>query len=159
MGEAMQLSEQGAEFIGRFEGFSASLYNDPAGHCTIGYGHLVHHGNCNGSEPPEFKKGLTRKQAAKLLQKDAKTAAAAVEEKVTVPLNQAQFDALVSFTFNLGAGNLASSTLLKKLNANGYGAVPSELDKWVLAGGKRLQGLVNRRKAEGILFSTGNYGG
>jgi GH24 family phage-related lysozyme (muramidase) len=154
----MRLSDQGAQFIGRFEGFRAELYDDPAGHCTIGYGHLVHRGKCDGSEPAEFKKGITKKRALKLLQEDAASAAAAVEAKVTVPLNQQQFDALVSFVFNLGVGNFSSSTLLKVLNKKKYDEVPEQLDRWVLAGGKRLQGLVNRRKAEGVLFTTGDYG-
>jgi lysozyme len=154
----MELSEKGVQFVARFEGWRADLYNDPAGHCTIGYGHLVHMGPCNGSEPEKFKRGITKEQGLKLLKKDAASAAAAVEEKVTVPLNQAQFDALVDFVFNLGAGNFASSTLLKKLNQKQYSEVPSELNRWVFAGGKVLPGLVTRRKAEGTLFSTGNYG-
>jgi lysozyme len=154
----MQLSDQGVEFIARFEGFSATLYDDPAGHCTIGYGHLVHTGACNGSEPERFKRGITKKQGLRLLRKDAASAAGTVGDKVTVPLNQEQFDALVDFVFNLGAGNFSSSTLLKKLNQGQYSEVPSELDRWVFAGGKVLPGLVKRRKAEGTLFSTGDYG-
>lgn len=158
MAKTMQvLSDEGAAFIGRFEGFRAELYNDPAGHCTIGYGHLVHQGACNGSEPARFKKGLTQKQALKLLKEDAATAGSAVSSSVTVPLNQAQFDALVSFVFNLGAGNFRASTLLKKINARDFKAVPAELAKWVHAGDKVLQGLVTRRAAEAKLFSTGAY--
>ena len=74
-----------------------------------------------------------------------------------VPLNQAQFDALVSFAFNLGAGALETSTLLKKLNAGKYAAVPQEFEKWVKAGGKTLPGLVRRRTAEAQLFEKGVY--
>ena len=66
-------------------------------------------------------------------------------------------DALVSFTFNCGEGALAASTLRKRLNRREYAAVPSELNKWVLSGGKKLEGLVRRRKAEGALFSKGRY--
>jgi lysozyme len=154
----MKLSDKGAEFIGRFEGFSAKLYNDPVGHCTIGYGHLVHQGNCNGSEPDEFKKGITKKRAAKLLREDAKSASAAIESQVNVPLEQHQFDALVSFVYNVGVGNFGSSTLLKKLNQKQYDAVPAQLDRWVFASGQRLAGLERRRKAEGSLFVSGNYG-
>lgn len=153
----MKLSEQGAEFIGRFEGFRPDLYNDPAGHCTIGYGHLVHQGNCNGSEPAEFKKGITRKQAAKLLREDAQSAAAAIKSQVKVPLNQHQFDALVSFVYNVGVGNFGSSTLLKVLNQKQYDEVPAQLNRWVFASSQRLAGLVTRRKAEGTLFATGKY--
>lgn len=151
------LSDKGAEFIAKYEGFSSKLYDDPAGHCTIGYGHLVHLGKTNGSEPPEFKKGITRKRGLELLKKDAAAAAAAINEAVKVPLNQKQFDALVSFVFNLGSGNFRSSTLLKKLNAKDFNAVPIELDKWVNAGGVKLTGLVTRRKSEGVLFTSGKY--
>ena len=151
------LSTRGAKFIGRFEGFRGALYNDAAGHCTIGYGHLVHHGRCNGKEPAEFRAGISEKRAAELLQQDAAVAAAEVVKNVNVALNQAQFDALVSFVFNLGGGAFRGSTLLKRLNAGEYGAVPSELDRWVHAGGRRLEGLVRRRAAEGRLFREGKY--
>lgn len=153
----MRLSNKGAKFIGSFEGFSAKLYNDPAGHCTIGYGHLVHLGNCTGNEPTEFKKGITKRRGAELLRQDAASAAATVEDAVTVTLSQTEFDALVSFCFNVGGGNFRSSTLLKKLNAGDRGAVASELDRWVFAGGKKLNGLIRRRKAEGRLFAAGEY--
>jgi lysozyme len=152
-----RLSAQGAEFIGHFEGFRGQLYNDAVGHCTIGYGHLVHHGNCNGSEPAEFKKGLSQAEAVTLLERDAQIAADAVHRSVRVHLNQAQFDALVSFTFNLGVCAFEGSTLLKDLNAGNYAAVPGQLRQWTHAGGKVLPGLVTRRNAEAELFSTGHY--
>ena len=151
------LSASGARMIGDFEGFSATLYNDPAGHCTIGYGHLVHRGPINGSESANFRKGITRVQARRLLREDAEPAGQAVNSLVNVPLNQQQFDALTSFVYNLGSGSLASSQLLKRLNAGEYAAVPEELAKWVHAGRQVLPGLVNRRHAEGVLFTTGAY--
>jgi len=151
------LSGDGAQFIGRFEGFRGSLYNDAAGNCTIGYGHLVHRGRCNGSEPAEFKKGIGEQQAEELLRTDAQTAADAVRRFVHVPLNQAQFDALVSFVYNLGAGAFEGSTLLKDLNARNFAAVPGQLEQWVHAGGQVLAGLVARREAEARLFTTGRY--
>ncbi|HEX6246349.1 MAG TPA: peptidoglycan DD-metalloendopeptidase family protein [Nocardioidaceae bacterium] len=153
------LSASGARMIGEFEGFRGELYDDPAGHCTIGYGHLVHKGACNGSEPAAFKKGLTQAEARRLLREDARPAGDAVNRLVTVPLSQAQFDALTSFVYNLGAGSLAESQLLRRLNAGEYDAVPTELAKWVNAGGKKLPGLVKRRAAEGGLFATGTYPG
>lgn len=153
----MRLSGKGARFIGAFEGFSSTLYNDPAGHCTIGYGHLVHLGNCNGSEPANFKKGITRNQGARLLRDDARSAEETIEDAVEVPLSQTEFDALVSFCFNVGGGNFRSSTLLKKLNDHDVRAVPSELNRWVFAGGEKFEGLIRRRRAEGRLFSTGDY--
>jgi lysozyme len=151
------LSDDGARFIGRFEGFRARLYDDAAGHCTIGYGHLVHLGHCNGSEPAEFKRGISEQEAEELLRRDAQTAADAVRHSVRVSLDQAQFDALVSFVYNLGAGAFESSTLLKDINAHNFAAVPGQLEEWVHAGGQVLPGLVTRRKAEARLFETGKY--
>lgn len=153
------ISAAGARMIAEFEGFRSELYDDPAGHCTIGYGHLVHKGRCNGSEPEAFRRGLTKVEARRLLRQDARPAGDAVNTLVTVPLSQPQFDALTSFVYNLGSGNFASSQLLKRLNAGEYDAVPAELAKWVNAGGKRLEGLVRRRAAEGQLFATGSYPG
>ena len=152
-----RLSAGGAEFIGRFEGFRGAMYNDAAGHCTIGFGHLVHRGPTNGSESAEFKHGVTFQRALALLQVDAAIASACVRDHVKVPLNQAQFDALVSFVFNVGTGAFGGSTLLKKLNAGEYAAVPGELAQWSKAGGRTLQGLLNRRHAEGALFAHGAY--
>jgi lysozyme len=155
--ERTGLSVEGARFIGHFEGFRARLYDDAAGHCTIGYGHLVHLGNCNGSEPAEFKTALSEQQAEELLLHDAQAAADAVRTSVRVGLNQPQFDALVSFVYNLGAGAFEGSTLLKVLNAGEYSAVPGQLSEWTHAGGRVLPGLVARRAAEGELFKTGRY--
>lgn len=152
------LSEAGAAFIGRFEGFSAKLYNDPAGHATIGYGHLVHRGSINGSEPAEFKRGISKARGLELLGEDARVASTAVNDLVKVQLTQHQFDALVSFVFNLGTGAFGGSTLLRNLNSGQYATVPSELNRWINAGGRPLQGLINRRRAEGLLFSTASYG-
>jgi lysozyme len=151
------LSPDGAKFIARFEGFRSHMYNDAANHCTIGYGHLVHYGPINGSEPEEFRRGLNEQQALDLLRQDAAKAVAAVRECVTVPLNQQQFDALVSFAYNEGGGALASSTLVKMLNQGQYDAIPEQLGRWNKAGNQVLQGLVTRRAAEGTLFTHGTY--
>lgn len=150
---ATRLSDAGVRFIAGFEGFRGSLYNDAAGHCTIGYGHLVHLNNCDGSEPAHFRAGLSQNEALALLKQDAAGFVRVIKDSVTVALNQNQFDALVSFVFNVGPGNFRSSTLLRKLNAGNYQAVPQELKKWVNAGGRPLQGLVRRRAAEAELFS------
>jgi lysozyme len=151
-------SEAGVRFIAGFEGFRSRLYNDPGGHCTIGYGHLVHHGRCNGNEPEEFKQGISQKRGLELLGQDADVAERAVNRRVQVVLTQSQFDALVSFAFNVGTGAFGGSTLLRRLNGGEYDAVPAELMRWVNSGGTQLPGLVRRRRAEGVLFSQGSYG-
>jgi GH24 family phage-related lysozyme (muramidase) len=154
-GPQLSISDDGVRLIASFEGFRSDLYNDPAGHCTIGYGHLVHLGNCDGSEPADLRKGITRKRARELLRNDAASAEAAINDAVQVPLSQEQFDALVSFVFNVGTGAFGKSTLLRRLNKGRYQDVPGQLDRWVKAGGKTLEGLVRRRKEEGELFASG----
>jgi lysozyme len=150
-----KLSKAGIRLIAGFEGFRSDLYDDAAGHCTIGYGHLVHQGSCDGSESAEFRRGVTRERGLEILGEDAASAAAAVNEAVTVPLEQDQFDALTSFVFNIGSGAFRESTLLKLLNRGKYDEVPEQLNRWVKAGSRTLEGLVRRREAEGQLFARG----
>jgi lysozyme len=152
-----QPSEKCLRLIAGFEGFSSDLYEDAAGHCTIGFGHLVHTGPCDGTESAEFSRGITRGRALDILSEDAESAAATVNDAVTVPLAQHQVDALTSFVFNVGSGAFRESTLLKLLNEGEYDDVPAQLDRWVKAGSRRLPGLVARRKAEGELFARGTY--
>lgn len=147
-----KISNHGLKFIAEHEGMILHLYNDPANHATIGVGHLVHYGPINGSEPEEFKGGITKERAMEILRSDVITAENTVNRLVKVPLNQNQFDALVSFVFNIGETQFASSTLLAKLNNQDYQAVPSELNRWVHGSGKKLPGLINRRRNEGNLF-------
>lgn len=147
------VSDGGLDLIAKWEGFREHLYNDVADHCTIGYGHLVHKGKCNGSEPPEFKSGIKEPRAREFLIADAQKAAKAVSDLVQVPLTQDQFDALTSFVFNFSRKKFAGSTLLEKLNSGDYASVPSELARWKHAGGAVSQGLVNRRKDEADLFA------
>jgi GH24 family phage-related lysozyme (muramidase) len=149
---ARTLSARGAALIADHEGKVNRLYNDPVGHCTIGIGHLVHLGNCDGSEPEEFKRDLNDQEVYDLFISDAGRYVDAVNRLVTVPLTQNQFDALVSFTFNLGEGALEESTLRRKLNAGDYEGAAAEFGKWVKAGGQILPGLVRRRKDEAELF-------
>lgn len=148
------VSAKGLEFIGRWEGFRADLYNDALGHCTIGFGHLVHRGRCSGAEPSEFQNGITRAEGLALLRSDARVAVRAVNSGVHVPLTQHKFDALVSFTFNVGAGAFQGSTLLDVVNAGRHADVPAQLNRWTNNG---LPGLVNRRRAEGSLYVSGTY--
>jgi GH24 family phage-related lysozyme (muramidase) len=156
---ARKLSKRGAAFIGRFEGLRLELYNDPAGHCTIGIGHLVHHGRCDGSEPAEFKRGITRERAFELLEEDAAEVVAAIRRRVGVLLTQPRFDALCSWGFNCGSGVFVTSTLVRKLNAGDFASVRSELARWDKAGNppRPLAGLTRRRRAEGRLFAEGKY--
>ncbi|UJR82738.1 glycoside hydrolase family protein [Sandaracinus amylolyticus] len=150
------MSSKAVDLIKSFEGFRSKLYDDPAGHCTIGYGTLVHRGPCNGdaSEAP-YARGIDEARATELLASHANEAASVVNDLVKTELAQHQFDALVSFVYNVGQGNFGKSTLLKKLNEGDYDAVPVEMRKWVNGGGKKLPGLVRRREAEVTMFTTG----
>ena len=141
------VTEAGLNLIKRFEGFSHTIYICPAGYPTIGYGHLVLE-----HEQDQFATGITQAEATELLRKDVRIAERAVLRLISVPLTDGQFDALVSFTFNLGAGALQRSTLRLKANRGEHESVPAELMKWVWAAGKRLPGLVRRRQAEGAAY-------
>lgn len=143
---ASTLSQKGLDLIKGFEGLRLTSYRDSTGVWTIGYGHTgsdVHGGQT-----------ISRARAEQLLKNDTGWAQDAVRRLVKVPLSQGQFDALTSFTFNLGAGALGSSTLLKKLNAKDYAGAQKEFGKWVHAGGVVLQGLVRRRAAEAKMFGN-----
>jgi lysozyme len=144
---AGQLSAEGLELIKRFEGFRSQLYMDVAGFPTIGYGHRI--------VPPEaFPGGVSEPQAANLLAGDVSAAERAIGSLVKVDLAQGQFDALVDFCFNLGAGRLANSTLLRCLNAGRYDAAGEQLLLWDLAGGEVNPGLKARREAELRLWKS-----
>jgi GH24 family phage-related lysozyme (muramidase) len=140
-------SKTGLDLIKQFEGFSPTVYICPAGYPTIGYGHVV-----KMQEREKFSNGITAEQAEALLLQDVQTAEYAVLRLITVPLTDGQFDALVSFTFNLGAGVLQRSTLRRKVNRGDHAAVPAEFRKWVWAGGRKLEGLVRRREAEAYFY-------
>ena len=150
----MQTSEHGLQLLKQWEGFKLQLYKDSAGLPTIGVGHLLKKDELAsgriviGGVPVEFEDGLGEEQVTLLLQQDLHPAENAVNSGVKVVLDQNQFDALVSFTFNSGAQAFADSTLLKMLNQGSYDAVPDQLRRWVRAGGKIVQGLVNRRENE-----------
>jgi len=153
------ISKQGLDLIKKFEGFRAKMYNDPVGHCTIGYGTLLHHGNCNGdpSEQP-YVNGITEDKAVELVKAETGRFQKTIHDTVKVDLNQNQFDALVSFTYNVGPGAFSQSTLLKVLNEGKYDAVPAEIKKWTKGrlNGQLvdLPGLVTRRNEEAALFCT-----
>ena len=144
----MRISQEGVNLIKHFEGCRLEAYKCPAGVWTIGYGHTkgVKEGDA-----------IEQEAAEAFLIEDLESFEQAVTRLVEVPLTQQQFDALVSWTFNLGAGNLAESTLLRKLNNYQYAEVPEQMMRWVRAGGKVLDGLVRRRAAEAALFQNKDW--
>lgn len=142
------INNAGLSLIKQFEGLELTAYLCPAKIPTIGYG------NTNSVTRADVgRKTITAAQAEALLRADLVRFEKAVERRVTVPLTDNQFAALVSFAFNLGEGNLAKSTLLKRINAKAPIAdIERSLMQWVNANGKPLQGLVNRRAAEMALY-------
>jgi lysozyme len=161
-----QLSENGAAFIKQFEGLRLTAYNDGTGVMTIGYGHT---GDVKAGET------ITQAQADAYFSEDVKWAVDTVNSAVRVKLQQNQFDALVSFTYNVGEGAFRSSSLLKKLNEGNYKSVPTQLNRWIYAGektgmlaefvrwahlgsGKKVSPVLKaRREKEGELFNNGSY--
>lgn len=148
----MKTSENGIALIKHFEGFSPKPYICSAGKQTIYYGHVI---------LPGEKFIGTLAEGEQVLARDLGKFEQGVLKMVKVPLRQWQFDALVAFAFNVGldddldtkAEGLGDSTLLKKVNAADFTGAEQEFSKWVYAGGKKLNGLVNRRKAEANLFA------
>jgi lysozyme len=148
------LSKKGAEFIAEFEGFMAECGEDPAGHCQIGFGTLIHLGACTRADRKEWGT-ISHDKALDMLRTEADNAWRVIEEFVTVPINQNQADALISFAYNVGVGAFMSSTLLKRINAGGTEhAIRYEFSRWVKASGQTLPGLVRRREAEADLYFT-----
>lgn len=139
----MRTSEQGLLLIKKFEGLKLESYKCSAGVWTIGYGHTS---NVKRSDK------ITKDEAENLLQNDLIYFESAICDFVKVPLNQNQFDALVSFVFNIGVGAFSTSTMLKFINANHFPLAAGQFDRWVYAKGKKLEGLVKRRKEEKELF-------
>jgi len=148
-----KINEKGLALIKQWEGLRLNAYQDSAGVWTISYGHT------SAAGKPYVHEGLkiTEGEAQAILARDLGQYERAVEEAVKVPLTDNQFAALVSFTYNVGAGALKRSTLLKKLNKGDYDGVPAELMKWTRAGNKKLKGLENRRAAEAGLWVTGEF--
>lgn len=146
----MKISREGIDLVKEFESFSAKPYICPAGKLTIGFGHT---GN-----DFTWDDILTRDRAEKILDDDLDIAENMINMKVKVPLTQNQFDALVSFVFNIGVGAFSNSTLLRLLNKRKYSEVPVQLARWnkiTRPDGEKVvsRGLVRRRKVESILWS------
>ena len=146
----MNPSPNAATFVTQFERFSDTAYLCPAGVWTIGYGTTVYPGGARVTQGDTCTEG----QAQAWLQNDLAGAGAAVAREVKVDLTQNQFDALTSFVYNLGAGALQSSTLLRLLNEGDYAGAVAQFQFWVHGGGRVLPGLVTRRAAEAELFKT-----
>ena len=139
----MRISDKGINLIKEFEGLRLEAYLDSVDVPTIGYGH---------TRGVKLGQTISQEQAEDFLEEDIHEFELAIQRLVHVNLTQNQFDALVSFTFNLGIGSLKQSTLLKKLNAGDITGAANEFNRWVYAGGKKLTGLVKRRSAERLMF-------
>lgn len=142
----MSVSQAGLDHLKASEGLRTTGYLDPVGVPTIGYGHTG----------PDVQVGqqISEAQAEDLLRQDVGWAEDAVRQNVKVPITQGQFDALVSFTYNMGAGAFAESDVLEKLNAGDYAGAQEALKGWVHAGGEVLPGLVTRREQEAAMFGN-----
>lgn len=141
---ALQISPAGVDKLTTREGFSATPYKDTAGNWTIGYGHLIKAGESFSS--------ITEAEARALLEADLAEAQRAVQRNVAAPVSQNQFDALVSFVYNIGGDAFKNSTLLAKLNAGDVAGAAAEFKRWIYSGGKVTDGLVNRRTDEATQF-------
>ena len=142
----LSCSPRGRTLIEKFEGLRLTAYQDMVGVWTIGYGHTG----------PDVKAGMTitQQQAEQLLINDLARFNNGVNALVQTRINQNQFDALISFSYNLGLGSLQQSTLLRLLNAGNFQAAADQFPRWDRAGGKEVAGLLARRNAERALFLT-----
>jgi len=140
----LKISIEGLALIKKFEGCELEAYQCSAGVWTIGYGH---------TKDVESGMQITKQDAEDMLVEELHEYESYINEYVTASLSQNQFDALVSWVYNLGPANLKASTMLKVLNAGDYEDVPAQLQRWNKAGGKVLDGLIRRRKAEAYLFA------
>ena len=139
----MKTSAEGLSLIKKFEGCELEAYQCSAGVWTIGYGH---------TKGVEAGDEISKEQAEEMLVEELHEYESYVNDFVTAPLSQNQYDALVSWVYNLGPANLKASTMLKVLNAGEYEEVPAQMKRWNKAGGKVLEGLIRRREAESLLF-------
>ena len=147
-GPPEQVSQRALDLLHHFEGFRHDAYLDAVGIWTIGYG------NTRWPDGRPVRKGdhVTKEQGEQLFRTILRTFERGVLKAAKVPLTQPQFDALVSFAYNVGLGALGASTLLRKLNAGEYREAADQFLRWNKAGGKVLAGLTRRREAERVLF-------
>lgn len=146
----MKINKEGLELIAMFEGWSEKPYLCSAKVPTIGFGSTYY---ADGKRVTLLDKPITRQQGLELLEITASSFAKSVEKRLKVEVNQNQFNALVSFAYNVGVGNFESSTLLKKVNANPNDHdIQNEFLKWCKAGGKKVDGLEKRRMREAQIY-------
>ena len=157
---SMQVGQNGKKLFKDWEGLVTHEYLDSGGAPTIGVGHLLTRSERTsgkiliGGQALDYRNDLTEQQCWDLLDQDLDGVETTVNAAVTVPLNQNQFDALVSFTFNVGDGAFRGSTLLKLLNQRQYDQMPAQLRRWNKDNGHVVQGLTNRREKEITLWNT-----
>jgi lysozyme len=142
-----QVDEKGYQLIRTFEGYSPFEYKDAAGYPTIGFGHLI-------TGVDRITQPLVGAAAEQLFERDVSAATEPMNKLLKTSLSQNQYDALTSFTYNVGTGNLARSSLLRYINSNQQLEVPQQFLLWVKAGGKVNKGLVFRRKQEANLYKS-----
>ena len=161
----MELSDAGVAFLKKWEGCVKRegkhvVYKDSAGLPTIGYGHLLTKAELSSGKINEYdyrKNGLTEDQAESIFRFDTSLTVYRINKEIKVA-EQAKFDALVSFAFNVGFSAFSNSTLLKVIRAKGTSEeITKQFLRWVYAGGQRIDGLENRREAEAKLYTEGLY--
>ena len=145
----MKISGKGLNLIKEFEGLALKPYKDAVGIPTIGYGNTYYE---DGRKVSLSDPAITEARATELLKMVVKRYEDAINRYVQVPITQNQFDALVSFAYNVGNENVRKSTLMKLLNQKQYTAAADQFLRWNNAGGKTLKGLTRRRQAERTLF-------
>lgn len=149
-----KMSERGIAFLKNQEGFRGYAYQDSGGKWTIGYGHTE---SAGGLKPGINSKKISKEEGDALLRIDLPKYENIVRKNVRVPLNQNQFDALVSFVYNVGPYNFKTSALLSELNKGNYDAVPDQLRRWIHVKKKPNDGLKNRRESEVNVWSGESY--
>lgn len=161
-----KMSQKGIDFLKGYESEVKKngkhiLYNDDSGYCTIGYGHLVNgRKSCSKiskTHKSKYGKGLTDKEAEMLFREDLKEREIEVNNLVKTPICQQEFDALMSLNYNVGIGNLEISNVLKYTNQGKSKEAKKWFKSFEKSNGKRLNGLVKRRKAESKMYECGTY--
>ena len=149
-----RMSDRGRKMLIELEGSRSHAYRDVAGFLTIGVGHMLTKDELNSGkiqirgEDVRWRHGLTDDYIGELLAQDLEVYERAVSDNAIPMLRQGQFDALVSFAFNVGVGAFKGSTMLRRLNLGRIADVPQELSRWIFVGGKSYDALIARRKVE-----------